>query len=169
MSTPAAAPEWLPKAAAARRLGVSPRQIERHIAAGRLRSRRESRLPHQTAAPVYVSVEDLAAIESGAPHYHPMVEQPPAEAAAPKPNALARQLPPAEPVSMLRFFTPDPPPAPRPWLTLDEAEAFSGLPVSWLRRAAAEGRVDAINVALRGRPRWRIRRAALEGPLLSGD
>lgn len=166
--------EWISKADAAQALGVSPRQIERHIAAGRLRSRREPRRPHETAAPVSIAAADVEAIRAGRPNYHPVVEKsgtmpdvhaandlallvpPPAAPAAPAPDAtalldrLARLLP--------------PPPPPRPWLSTEEAAAFSGLPAAWLRRAAAEGRIAALNVGVK-RPRWRILRSALERPI----
>lgn len=55
---------------------------------------------------------------------------------------------------------------PKPWLTLDEAAAWSGLPKSWL---LAQARADSlmssvviINVGTRERPRWRFNREALK-------
>jgi predicted DNA-binding transcriptional regulator AlpA len=51
-------------------------------------------------------------------------------------------------------------PAPvRPWLTLAEATQWSGLPASYLVRAAKEGKVKALNVARNGgRAFWRFNR-----------
>jgi predicted DNA-binding transcriptional regulator AlpA len=55
-------------------------------------------------------------------------------------------------------------PAPvRPWLTLHEAVAWSGLPASYLVRAAKEGKVKALNVARNGgRAFWRFNRDDLQ-------
>lgn len=150
------APEWVPKSDAARFLGVSPRQIERRAAAGMIRSRRESRRPDQTAAPVLFSREDLLAIKAGAPNYHPVVEP-----ATPASESKLAVLPaPAAGLERLAQLLGPAPAAPKPWLTLDEAAEYSGLPVRWLRSAASEGRIVAVNVGLK-RPRWLVSRDAL--------
>ncbi|HEX4138341.1 MAG TPA: hypothetical protein VHY84_27270 [Bryobacteraceae bacterium] len=53
---------------------------------------------------------------------------------------------------------------PKPWLNLDEAAEFSGLPRGWLlarARLGAQGAVIAINVGTEKQPRWRFNREAL--------
>jgi hypothetical protein len=65
---------------------------------------------------------------------------------------------------MPESYTPAPL-EPRPWLTLEEAAYFSGLPPGWLKRAAALGNVEAINVGSEKRVSWRFHRDSLRGLL----
>lgn len=51
----------------------------------------------------------------------------------------------------------------KPWLSIDEAAAFSGLPKSWLRRKAPSGMYGAVNVGTEERERWMFSRNALRG------
>ncbi len=60
--------EWLTKREAARFLGVSERQIERHAARGRLRVQHQKREAHQRAARVMFMREDLEAIARDQPN-----------------------------------------------------------------------------------------------------
>lgn len=50
----------------------------------------------------------------------------------------------------------------KPWLTIQEASSYSGLPVHWLRKKCKEGSLG-INVAGARRPQYRIKRSDLDG------
>ena len=54
-----------------------------------------------------------------------------------------------------------PPPQPKPWLTLSEAEAYSGLPRAWLIAQARAGALRAVNVGHGAREFWRFNREGL--------
>jgi hypothetical protein len=172
--------EWLSKRDAARLLGVGERQIERQAAAGKIRTRREPRQPHQTAAPVLFSREDVEAIKAGTPNYYPVVEKRPA-AGSNDAGAVASGEPetqeskailPAAPAApagaalerLAQLLAAPPAPPAKPWLSISEAAAFSGLPAAFLRRHAPDLAPIgyAVDVSRGGRPRWRILRAALE-------
>ena len=56
---------------------------------------------------------------------------------------------------------------PRPWLTLDEAAEYSGLPASAVARLIHAGKLRALDVGIRPGGRYRIRRADLDA--LEGD
>jgi hypothetical protein len=58
-------------------------------------------------------------------------------------------------------------PVTRPWVTLAEAAEISGLPEKTLVRLVREGRLPAIDHALRYMSAWRVKRAALAS--LDGD
>jgi excisionase family DNA binding protein len=51
---------------------------------------------------------------------------------------------------------------PKPWLTLDEAAEYSGLPRAWLLVQARSGALRAVNVGQGSRERWRFNREALK-------
>lgn len=53
----------------------------------------------------------------------------------------------------------------RPWLSVDEAAEYSGLPAAFLRRQAAAGVPWAVNVGSDDRPRWRFNRDAMARPI----
>jgi hypothetical protein len=161
--------EWLSKRDAARMLGVSERQIERRAAAGTIRSRRDSRRPDQTAAPVLFSREDVEAIKAGTPNYHPVVEKAPL---AQLEASESKGILPAAPVglgSLLEHVAQrlgPVRPEPKPWLNLEDAVAYSGLPEGLLKHLGPE--LLARGDALRYKRAWYFRRAALPGPLSRG-
>jgi hypothetical protein len=62
--------------------------------------------------------------------------------------------------ALARAF-PAPAPVVRPWLTLREADAYSGLPAPYLLAQARAGAPFARNVGQGTRPRWRFNRDAL--------
>jgi excisionase family DNA binding protein len=51
---------------------------------------------------------------------------------------------------------------PRPWLTIDEAAAYSGLPASYLLGLIMAGELKARNVGPRPGGRWRVRKLDLD-------
>jgi hypothetical protein len=92
-----------------------------------------------------------------------------AESAA-VPASLVRSAPaaaavvPAAPVAALAELLASrlaPPAGPRPWLTLDEAAEYSGLPAAWLLSQARSGSLVAIDVGMGSQERWRFSRARL--------
>jgi hypothetical protein len=59
-------------------------------------------------------------------------------------------------------IAPQAPAAPRPWLTLDEAENYSGLPAGFLLEHIAAGKLPALNVGRRKGGQWRVARRDLD-------
>jgi hypothetical protein len=163
---------WLTKDEAAALLGVHPRQVERREAGGQIRKKALPREPGQTTARVVYSRADLLAVKAGTPNdYRRAGSVPGANAltvagsydagAAVGPGAAALETL----AAVLQRIAPavhEPNHAPRPWLTLEEAAEYSGLPAAWLLRNAKEAYVGAIDLG--GRPRggrWRFRRDEL--------
>ena len=134
---------WITKKDAAEAVGTTVRQIERYMQRGLLRKQ----MAEGRNGPVaLVNAEDCRRVK----HRR---EAGPVTVAIEKPAPLALAAP-AE--------APQPP---RPWLTLVEAAEFSGLPASWLKRAATSGQVEAINCGSIERPRWRFHRDSLARPM----
>lgn len=179
MAQPKTAPEveWLPKKDAAIMLGVGTRQLETRAKNGQVRNRRLPRKPHQTAAPVEYNVEDIQAILSGQPNQHQVVvaperaalETPVSETALPAAaesqalvpaarqdgwNSLAAHL------AVLSAAYPAPQQV-KPWLTLEEAAEYSGLPSSYLQARYEAGTIHAVNVGTGQRKYLRFNRESL--------
>jgi hypothetical protein len=159
---------WLTKAAAAARLRCSIRTIERHISEGRLRSRSENVAGRKPA--VLVDPAGLAALLAAADPASSLVASPralPAAPAAAMPGPQLGQLL----DRIARAIAESKPAAPgplKPWLDLDEAAEYSGLPRAWLLSQARGGSGVAINVAMGGGDRWRFSRRRLAGLRRSG-
>lgn len=152
--------EWIPKAAAAKLLGMSLRQIERREKEGFIEKRTLDRLPTESTGRVVYSRADLIALKAGTPNTHARVVAdapaphmfPGSEFPAAERNALAvvrQPQAPADPFAGLaahlaRLSAAFPSPAAvvaalKPWLTLDEAVEFSGLTRPWLLHEAEAG------------------------------
>lgn len=179
MPQPAESP-WLPKAAAAALLGVSPRSLERHEAKGFIEKRVRRSGPLGRANAVEYSRADLEALKRGAPNVHARLE--PEESSVAR-AAVESPIAPRSASTALAVLHDSrvdsfdaalfahfeagrlsAPPAPKPWLTLAEASEYSGLPVAWLRARAADGYGGAINVGSAGtggKMYWRFRRDLL--------
>ena len=54
-------------------------------------------------------------------------------------------------------------PVARPWLTLAEAQEYSGLPAAILLKLIESGKLRALDVGVRPGGRYRVRRAGLDG------
>jgi hypothetical protein len=136
--------EWVNKTEAAEILGVSVRQVEIRAAKGEVRKQVLPKKPNERAARVEYLREDLEAIRAGKPNRR---GEP-----TPEPVALAVVAPAGDPFAGLaahlaalsRAFPP--PVETRPWLSLTEAAAWSGLPAAWLLAKAREGSPFAVNV-----------------------
>jgi excisionase family DNA binding protein len=86
-----------------------------------------------------------------------------------RPADVARLAAERTPAAVARLPVAQSPPD-RPWLTLAEASAHSGLSARLLYRLISEGRLPALDEGTRGAGRWRVRRAdldALEGVRVS--
>lgn len=175
--------EWIPKAAAAKLLGVSLRQLERREQKGYIEKKQLPRLPTESTARVLYSRADLVALRAGKPNVHarvvddsgpdPEASAEPAVSNGAAPTlALVRRAAPAgtekDPFAALaahlaRLSAAYPaPPVAKPWLSIDEAVEYSGLPRSWLVAQARAGAAFAIDVASGGaRQIWRFNREAL--------
>jgi hypothetical protein len=160
--------EWLSKADAAAFLNVSPRQIERRAAQGYVETRRLPRRPTERSERVEYSLADLAAIREGRPNQHGIPEPAGDNAAGDPPEpvakstALARRGLEFDWKAIEGLLAPRPP---KPWLTLDEAVMFSGLPKGWLMREARKGSPLALNVGSAKRASFRFSRELLSGRL----
>jgi excisionase family DNA binding protein len=100
---------------------------------------------------------------------------------APVPNALARvarrfaiEAPAADRMVSLgqaKWATEASAAAPssgdRPWITLDDAAEYTGLPASVLQRFIEAGRLPAIDVGVRPGGHWRVKRSDLDA--IQGD
>jgi hypothetical protein len=128
--------------------------------------------PRETAARVVYLVEDLQAILDGKPNQKTIALRPSREAKA-MPDAslaLVPARPPAEAemsrevslaLALSTLRTVVPPDPPKPWLTLEEAAEYSGLPAAYLRRRALHGDVHGINVGQGRHAFWRFNRESL--------
>lgn len=153
-------PGWLPKDEAAKLLGVSVRQLEHRATRREIRKNVLPRQRNERTARVQYSVEDIKAILNHRPNHYPA---PPTAISSARREPIAG-LAAGYVAEILRSLPTPPPPAPppvlRPWLTLDEAVAYSGLPKGWLLRRAFEGAPFAVNCG-RKRASWRFNRDAL--------
>ena len=163
--------EWLPKAAAAKLLGVSDRQLARRAAEGLIRKTTADKDPGERVARVLYSGADILALASGRPNRYqtPAVELatattdvepvrlPPARALSVLPAGTTRDVVPTGQVDPWRDLAAllanldahrrdYPEKQPKPWLTLEEAAEYSGLPASWLRARAEDASIQAVNV-----------------------
>jgi len=141
---------WPSKAAAAAQLGCSVRTLERYIDAGRLRSREQHASGRKPV--VVVDPESIAAVleESRAP----AVRSGAVSSAGVDVPELFQQL--------LGAVAAGPRSAvPRPWLTIDEAAEYSGLPRGWLLAQARAGSAIALDVGGGVRRSWRFSRDRL--------
>jgi excisionase family DNA binding protein len=155
--------EWPTVEEAAQQLGASTRTIARWIAERRIATQRR---PVRGRKPVVVvDPQDVERIKSE--QQTPVVLT---EAAAPSQksdNALAvRAAPGGELAQLVSCFEALRAPAPlKPWLTTNEASAFSGLTRGWLLGEAESG-VGSIAIRDMGKHarggRWRFLRADLE-------
>ncbi len=148
---------WPSKAEAAARLGVSARTVERYIDSGRLGSRQQhapGRKPVVVVDPAGLNalLAESAAVPASLVRSAPAAASPAASAAplAALAELLASRLAPPAPAAPLK-----------PWLTLDEAAEYSGLPAPWLLAQARSGSLVAVNVGMGSQERWRFSRRRL--------
>ena len=172
MSGTKTAADWLPKAEAAALLGVSYRQLERRAKAGYVQTQYAERGPTESAAAALYSRADIEALKAGKPNVHARVVPQAERAGLPQQPVLQKsdKAPPSPLMSqdydllavLAAIAKAGAQPAPRPWLTLDEAVAYSGLPAGYLVAKAREGWAAAVDVAGGGsRARWRFSRDGL--------
>jgi hypothetical protein len=177
-----AADAWVPKQEAAAFLGVSVRQLERLAARGYCEVETRGRDRGRGKMAVYSRV-DLLAYKAGSPNQHavPVESVDPAAGGAPQspagsPLALVRSPKGGDDVRSVALYlaqlvagaTAAAPAPARPWLSVEEAAEFSGLPAAFLRRQAAAGVPWVVNVGTDERPRWRFNRDALARPIAPG-
>lgn len=138
-------PAFLDKALAAQRLGLSVRRVLELSNIGKLGRKRV--INHQTGRhQVVISAADVERM---------LAEQ----RAAPAPDSQALALRAPEPPAVLKL-----------WLTLEQAEDYSGLPASVLLMLIHYGDLRARDVGVRPGGRWRVRKVdldALEGEVYS--
>jgi excisionase family DNA binding protein len=163
MSPVPAPASWPTQTEAAMLLGTGERTIRRWIDAGRLKS---ALRPAPGRKPVVVvDPEDVEKLR--VERQPPALIQDYASAASNDTGvpAIREQMPDAiaRLAEALAAFRPEPAaPALKPWLTLEEAALFSGLPKSFLLTQAKTGKYKpAVDVGRRKGGRWRFRRDLL--------
>lgn len=139
-------PEYISKQLAAEALGLSPRRLLEISQSGEIK-RRYARDPVTKRRQAIFRAEDVARLADAVASRKSAVR--------PETAALShiRTLPPALPA----------PEAPgRPWLTVDEAAEYTGLPASFLAARIADGKLAALDVGVRAGGRWRVNRRDLD-------
>jgi hypothetical protein len=172
MPEPATAPPFtMSKAEVARYLGKSERSVENYVAQDRLPVRYLNTSKGRTAIFDTHDVEHLKRdLETPMVVARPLVNGPddPSHFMRPEETAVAR-VPPAISIDehfarLLQSIVRAREEPPKPWLTLDEAVAFSGLTRAWLLREARDGlgSVVARDMGKHSRGgRWRFHREGL--------
>jgi len=138
---------WASKPQAAAALGISERTLDRLIAEGKGPERRLRRREGKRPEPVYnpIDLDTLAAAQPALLHPDSPLGRPTTAIAARR-----EYLPPLHPAALAlmdRLITmaqPAQPPPARPWLTIPEASAYTGLSGTLLRRLVREKRLPAI-------------------------
>jgi excisionase family DNA binding protein len=142
-------PEYLTKELAAKKLGLSVRRILELSARGLIK-RRTVRDPVTKREQTVFLAADLQRYVEGQRRVFVSHRAGGAESAV-----VVAALPPPQPVSA--------PPVPEtPWLTLDEAAVYLGLPVSYLQKQIDDGCLAAIDVGVRPGGRYRVTRRDLD-------
>lgn len=152
------------KKKAATLLGKSTRTVEEYVKAGRLRCAYVNGGHGMLAIFQRADVEALKAeLDQPVVRAQPAFEvRNPLGIQAVPPDAmpmLARHV--AAALAELGPSRPALPPVVKPWLTLDEAVEYSGLPRAYLLRATQEREPFARNVGAGKRASWRFNREAL--------
>jgi len=163
---------WLTKKEAAEYLNCSTRHIERLAEQGKLRTKYDPPLPHQTGPVAVFHADDLDAVKEGKPNYYPRVEKAPAPAARESEQSKAVVLPNVNregtaPEALMAHLLRAVPPPQKAWLGLRDAADATGLTVGFIRARLPVliERGECVNAGSEKNPRWRVLRAALERPL----
>lgn len=188
----AAPAEWLPKEQAAKLLGVKVRALERREAQGYIEKQIQPRKPTERAARVLYSRADIVALKAGTPNVHAREVDPDAPVSIDTAQPASNRLKPSQDGSTALavrngggtaalqragFIAYDgfieqlaravdvlarPKPETRPWLTLDEAVAYSGLTRKWLLQNAEMDSNLVLDMGSHARGgRWRFNREGL--------
>jgi hypothetical protein len=177
--------DWMTRKEAATTLGVSERQVQRRAEQGYLRVKILPRRLHEKSHTTMYNRADIAAIAAGSPNKYSVLMNSPEDAPEPAPEpkkALSTALaaPAADQFAGLPAFLANlsqavhainatyappapasPPPPVKPWLTLNEAAEFSGLPKAYLRSCAEIKAVRAISTSGGRFRNWRFHRDSL--------
>ena len=146
-------PEYISKQLAAESLGLSPRRLLEISQTGQIK-RRYARDPVTKRRQAIFRAADVARL----------ADEIASRKCSVRPEAAARSESAA--LSHIRTVPPALPqlerPA-RPWLTVDEAADYTGLPASFLASMIAAGKLAALDVGVRAGGRWRVNRRDLDG------
>lgn len=141
---------YINKRQAAARAGVSPRRILELAADQVIRSRKVKDASHQLAVEVHQADLDK---------YIATFRKPVAEVMG-RPERSDELV---EKLAMVKAaLLPAPEPAWKPWLSLGEGEAYTGLPASVLLMLIEQGDLPARDVGVRKGGRWRVRKVDLD-------
>ena len=145
-------PEYISKRRAAEALGISPRRLLELSQSGKIKRHYHNDPQTDRRAAVFArpDVERLAAERiQAAPQSATSLAIP---CGTLRPSSQAIALPAHEAHE-------------RPWLTLDEAYDYTGLPASFLASMITAGKLAALDVGVRlhTRGRWRVHRRDLDG------
>lgn len=147
-----APPDYVSKQLAAARLGLSVRRVLELSTTGAIR-RRQVMDPVTKRRQTVLSALDIEQVAVDA-------EKRPTAYRGGAAGEVA-VLPPLQP--QLQAAAPAPAHPDRPWLTVEEAEHYSGLPANFLMRMIADGRLPALDVGVRAGGRYRIARRDMDG------
>ena len=144
-------PEYISKRRAAEALGISPRRLLELSQSGQIRRHYHNDPQTRRRAAFFArpDVERLAATRIQAAPQSAAPLAIPGGTLRPASQAIALPAPAA--------------PA-RPWLTVDEAADYTGLPASFLARLITGGKLPALDIGRCGRSggRWRVNRRDLD-------
>ena len=159
-------PEYLSKTIAAARLGLSVRRLMELAQQGKIEGFRQFDPATRRDATMF-DVSDVARLKA---EWTPKAIVP--AIAAPTPSTALvrtnRRYARSETASDSGYpqngglSAPAAAPVLRPWLTIDEAADYSGLPAATLRQFVESGRLAALDVGVRPGGRYRVRRADLD-------
>jgi excisionase family DNA binding protein len=145
--------ELLTKELAAEQLGLSVRRLMELSAEGKPKRYREVD-PETKREAVMFRFEEIKQMREES-------------TAAPVPNALARVARRFAIEAPAEASAAAPSNGDRPWVTLDDAADYTGLPASVLQRLIEAGRLPAIDVGVRPGGHWRVKRSDLDA--IQGD
>jgi excisionase family DNA binding protein len=140
-------PEYISKRRAAEALGISPRRLLELSQSGQIRRHYHNDPQTRRRAAFFArpDVERLAAERIQAAPQSATTLAIPGGTLRPSSQAIAL-----------------PAPAARPWLPVDEAADYTGLPASFLTGMIAAGQLAALDVGVRAGGRWRVNRRDLD-------
>lgn len=130
--------EWITVEEAAKLRGVAPRTIWRDVQLGRITTKKV-RFPGERVYRTLVKRIDVLAVKTSDAQVRELQGGQRAALVAPAQAQLAAALAAIAPKPAAEA-------PPKPWLTLDQAAEYSGLPASFLARQIESGRLPALDI-----------------------
>jgi excisionase family DNA binding protein len=145
--------EWLSKDEAAKRLNISTRRVLEYASAGALQSTKfRNPATHHWQVKLHAGDVEKLRDERMLPQTAAARGRLALTTSTPNETGLAKHA--AEVAARS---------SPRPWLTLHQAEEYTGLPESALLALIGSGALPALDVGVRPGGKWRVKRTDLDG------